>query len=85
MFCIEIEHGLLRLGLVSEPVYWTKLDRKATLIFGERPGAISVIIWQTWRCLLLCGGPAALILDLMQVLAVSKRNDLLFKAESIDQ
>ena len=70
---------------MREPINRTELDSEAALVLRQRSCPVPVIVGQAGRSLLLCGGPAALIVNLMQVLPVCKRYDLLLEAERVDQ
>ena len=81
--------------LLSEPIYWTELDGETALVFRKWPldliGTVPIVemmmvVGETWRCLLLGGGPTSLVVYLMQVLLpINERYDLLLEAEGVDE
>ena len=76
---------LLEFVIVRESIDWAQLDGETALVLRQRSCTVSVIVGQTWRSLLLCGGPTALIINFMQVLPVCERYNLLLETESVDQ
>ena len=74
---VEVKYSLLTnlrlllLLLMCESIYRAQLDCEATLILGQGPSTVPmVVVGETWRGLLLRSGPASLILNFVQILAI---------------
>ena len=78
MSSVEVKYRLLislrllfLLLLMCESIYRAQLDCEATLILGQGPSTVPmVVVGETWRGLLLRSGPASLILNFVQILAI---------------